>query len=82
MSIVIRKIETHQERMRVSLGDKTFMYFDHGRPAVERFIGRRKEPKLLRMAMQWVLDQVDSGVRVTSIENKKFTMPSVMVEDA
>lgn len=81
MPIVIKQIQTQNGKMRMRFGDKTTIYFDGGRAEVERFIARRKEDKLMRLALQWVLDQVDAGAVITSIENKRFSMQPILVED-
>ena len=68
-------------KVEIHLADKTVMYFQ-SREGCEEYIARDKEPEVLRMAGQWLLDQIDLGVDPATITNKLFRTQSVIVEDA
>jgi hypothetical protein len=59
---------------------KNTLYFSNV-ARLRMFKDRKKEPWVLRRMAAWVVDQVDSGVSPGTIENKRFTVQDVLVED-
>lgn len=82
--IILKSITVDEfGKIEIVLSDKTTLYFA-SREKCEEFISRESEEAVLRLAGQWILDEIDKGVDPSTITSKRFTLPAVdvLVEDA
>lgn len=79
-SVTLDRIEKNGPEIIFHLDKQSMRFSSIDR--LRQFPNRRKEQVVMRRMVQWVIGQVDGGTAPGTIQNKKFTLQDVLVEDA